>query len=266
MLRLKEYKNKTAIITGASSGIGKSLALSLAAKGTQVVLVARREELLKTLQAEITQAGGKASSYTCDVADKVAVFETAANIMQKHGSIDLLINSAGFGGHQYFADCTLEDAERTMQVNYFGSIYWTKALLPLMTKQQRGWIVYISSVAGRMGIPDETIYSASKFAISGFAEALSIEVEEQGIQVLSVHPGPVRTEFYSEHAWNRLSPKAKKIILEPEYVAAQTLSALEKGKLEITLPKHVNLAYIIKAIAPRFLRGQIRKTALAALN
>jgi len=161
MRRLTSYRGVNAVVTGASSGIGRALALRMAAAGARVALVARRAERLETLAAEIRRQGGDALVLTCDVADREQVFDAARRAVDHFGGVDLLVNNAGYGHHRSFLDWDLDDVERMMRVNYFGAVYWTKAVLPHMVERGRGWLVFMASVAGKLGVPEEGAYAAA---------------------------------------------------------------------------------------------------------
>jgi short-subunit dehydrogenase len=153
-----------------------------------------------------------------------------------------------------------------MRVNYFGSVYWTKALLPHMVERRRGWVVFVASVAGKIGVPDESAYAATKFATVGLAEALSIEVEDAGVHVLTVCPGTIRTPFFDQEALERMPPVAKRGMVEPEPLVKAIMQALAAGKRELTYPRPIAAAYAIKSIAPGFMRRNVKRTTIDALR
>ena len=150
MPRLTSYRGLNALVTGASSGIGRLLALRLAGGGARVALVARREEELRSLAVEIEDNGGEAFVLPCDVGNRKEALAAAAAAVGELGSVDLLVNNAGYGHHRRFLEWELEDMENMMRVNYLGSLYFTKALLPHMVERGRGWLVVIASVAGKI--------------------------------------------------------------------------------------------------------------------
>jgi short-subunit dehydrogenase len=124
----------------------------------------------------------------------------------------------------------------------------------------------MSSVAGKIGVPDESAYAASKFAIVGLAEALSIEVEDSGVHVLTVCPGAVRTDFFDEEALARMPPAARSRMIKPEAVVDATMKALAAGKHEVTVPGTIGAAYIAKAIAPRLFRRSVKRSTIDAVG
>ncbi len=193
MARLTDYRDRVAIVTGASSGIGAQLARDLAARGMRTALLARRADRLEALAAEIGRAGGTAWAVTCDVAERGSVEAAVRAVLDRCGRVDLLVNSAGYGRHVLFKDHDVEDIERMMRTNYMGTVWAIKAVLPAMRLRGAGWIVNISSVAGKIGQPDEAAYSATKFAVAGLSEGLAIELGT------ARHPRDVRASRARAH-------------------------------------------------------------------
>jgi len=267
MPRLVSHVGRSALVTGASSGIGRLLALRLAQAGARVALVARRADALAALEAEIRSAGGEAIALPCDVADREQVETCCEQALRELGSVDLLVNNAGYGHHRPFLDWDVADMERMLRVNTLGAVYFSKALAPAMVARHSGWIVFVASVAGRIAPPEESAYAASKFALVGLAEALSIELEDAGVHVLTVCPGVIRTPFFDAEALRRMPPVARRSMVAPEKLVEAILRALARGRRELTYPggATVALACAIKAIAPGFLRRQVRRTTLDAL-
>jgi short-subunit dehydrogenase len=122
--------------------------------------------------------------------------------------------------------------------------------------------VFVASVAGRIGVPDESGYAASKFAMVGLAEALSIELEDAGVHVLTVCPGAVDTEFFDAEMLARMPPVAKRSMIRPEAVIAATFAALERGRHEVTVPRGIQAGYVVRAVAPEFMRKQVKRTTI----
>jgi len=265
MGRLTEYRGKTALVTGASSGIGRLLALRLARAGARVALVARREHELQAVADEIGRAGGAACVLPCDVAERAQVFAAAERARAEIGAIDILVNNAGYGHHRRFLEWDLDDMERMLRVNFLGTLYWTKALLPQMVERRVGWIVVIASVAGKLGVPEESAYAASKFAQVGLAEALGFEVEDAGVHVLTVCPGAINTPFFDAEALARMPPVSKRLMIEPEQVVDAVIDGLARGKREITVPRFIAVSYLIRALAPGFMRRNTKRTTIDAL-
>jgi short-subunit dehydrogenase len=262
---LTSYRDLAALVTGASSGIGRALALRLAREGARVALVARREAELEAVASGIRAAGREALVLPCDVADPEGVAAVAVRALERFGRIDLLVNNAGYGRHCRFLDWDLADAERMLRVNTLGAVYVTKALLPQMVERGHGWVVFMASVAGRIAPPEESVYAASKFALVGLAEALSLEVEERGVHVLTVCPGAIRTPFFDATALGRLPPVARRWMAEPEPLVDAIVAALAAGRRELTFPRRMAPAYAVRALAPGLMRRMLRRSTLDAL-
>ena len=263
--RLISFRGKTAVITGASSGIGRLLARRFAREGARVALVARREAELRQLAGEIEQGGGQVLVLPCDVADRARVFACAEQATRVFGNIDILVNNAGYGHHRRFLEWDLDDMERMLRVNFLGTLYWTKALLPQMVERRTGWLVFMASVAGKLGVPEESAYAASKFAMVGLAESLSIELEDAGVHVLTVCPGTIDTAFFDAEAIERMPPVAKRMIIQPERVVDAVIHALARGKHEVTVPRMIAAGYVVRTLAPGFMRRNTKRATIDAV-
>ncbi len=266
MAKLINFSGLRAVVTGASSGIGRGIALRLAAQGADVALVARRQEPLQVLAAEIESLGVRALTVPCDVSNYTQVQYACAHILEAFTHVDILFNNAGYGHHRRFLDWDIEDQQRMMQTNYFGSVYFTKLLLPQMVARKHGWLVFIASVAGKFGTPDESAYAASKFATVGMAEALSLEVEDDNVHVLTVCPGAINTPFFDEEALSRMPPVSRNHMADPEKLVDEIFKALRKARHEITYPKSIRAGYIVRALAPEFMRRQMKRVTLDAMD
>ncbi len=262
MGRLSSFEGKAAIVNGASSGIGRALALQLAERGARVALLARRKDALDALAEEIRSLGGWALAVTCDVGDREEVFASFRTAEETMGPADLLINNAGYGGHRWFLEWDLDDVERMMRVNFLGAVHCTRAVLDSMVRRGSGWIVFMASVAGKIAPPRESVYAASKFAMVGLASALSLEVEHAGVHVLTVCPGAVGTPFFGDGDLDELPPVARRRMVAPEELAGAVLGALQRGRRELTYPRWMAVAYAVQALAPGFTRRQVGRTVL----
>lgn len=249
MAGLADFRDRVAVVTGASSGIGAQLARDLAARGARVALLARRLDRLESLAREL---GGdaKAVPVACDVSDRASVDAAMATVLSRCGRIDLLVNNAGYVTHRLFKDHDVADMERMIRTNLFGTIYTIKAVLPAMRARREGWVVNLSSVAGKLGQPDEAVYSATKFAVTGLSEGISYELAPLGIHVMTVYPALVRTEMFTDDVLARMPERAKKTFCEPAEFTRAVLRALAKGAFEVTVPRYVNIAYVIRTVFP----------------
>ena len=184
---------KTAIVTGASSGIGREAARLLVEKGCNVVLAARRKDRLEELAAEL---GERALAVPTDITDPDACETLVARTSDHFGAVDILVNNAGIGLYGSIPEADPEDWRRMFDVNVLGVLYATRAAAQRMLSQGSGDIVFISSVAGRrVPRPDGTVYAATKHAITAVAEGLRMDLCGKGIRVMTIEPGLVRTEF-----------------------------------------------------------------------
>jgi NADP-dependent 3-hydroxy acid dehydrogenase YdfG len=184
---------KTAVVTGASSGIGEATARLLTGEGCNVVLAARREDRLKSLAAEL---GEGALAAPTDVTDPAACAALVARTVERFGSLEILVNNAGLGLYGSIPEGDPDDWRRMFDVNVLGVLYSTRAAVRHMLARGTGDVVFVSSLAGRrVPAPDGTVYAATKHAITAVAEGLRLDVHEKGIRVINVEPGLVRTEF-----------------------------------------------------------------------
>jgi hypothetical protein len=261
--RLASLRGRTAIVTGASSGIGRALSLRLGREGARVALLARRGSQLEEVAAEIRAGSGEALPVPCDVEHPGAAAAARRQIEERFGAVDLLVLNAGYGRHRSFLDSDLADMERMMRVNYLGALRFAKEFLPGMVERRRGWLVFVASVAGRIGVPNEAAYAATKHALVGLAEALSLELEDTGVHVLTVCPGTVRTPFFDAEALAGMPEAARRWMVEPEALAGAILAALRAGRRELTHPRPLALAYLVRALFPGLFRRGVRRSTRA---
>lgn len=191
-----QIRGKVVLITGASSGFGEDAALRFAKEGAVVILAARRLEKLQQIADRISAEGGNSVPFAFDIADRASCQALVNAVLQKYGRIDVLFNNAGMG-RLHFLDQLDQtaDIDPQLQINLDGLIALTRMVYPVMIRQKSGHIINMSSVAGWIGTPLYTIYSATKFAVRGFTDALRVEASLHGIEVSGVYPGPAHTEF-----------------------------------------------------------------------
>jgi short-subunit dehydrogenase len=241
------------LITGASQGIGLALAEAAAGRGAKVLAAARSAELLADLAGRVHAQGGVLRTVQADVtspADRERMVEAART---HFGGLDVLVNNAGIGATGHFADVSPERMRKIFEVNLFGLTETTRAFLPMLKEGHRPAIVNISSIAGKRGIPARSEYSASKFAVQGFSEALRAELAKDGIDVLVVCPGLTQTNF----SQNMIEQKALVPLdhmrgMTPRQVAAATLRAIERGRNETILTFKGKLIVLVSRFFPWF--------------
>jgi short-subunit dehydrogenase len=187
------FRDCVALVTGASSGIGKALSLRLAREGCRVGLIARRRELLDKLADQICTEGGCCAIAVADVSDRDATQAAVRQIRDKLGPVDYLIANAGVGTPTILDPLNIADVERMFQVNVFGVIYVIEAVLPEMVRRKQGHICAVSSLAAFKGMPGESAYCATKAAVNIYLEGLRIQLREHNVAVTTVCPGFVAT-------------------------------------------------------------------------
>jgi 3-oxoacyl-[acyl-carrier protein] reductase len=219
----EDLRGRTALVTGAGKGIGRAIALALAARGVHVGACGRGVEALDALEAEIRAGGGACTTRAADVSTDGAMMSFVAMLAERAGVPDILIANAGIGYFAPVADMENAAFDRVMAVNVRGVYLSVKAVLPGMQAVGRGDIVVISSLAGKNGFAGGAAYAASKFAVRGFAQSLMLEVRAQGIRVMTVCPGSVDTEFFDSSG---MHPR-REHILQAGDVAGAVLAALD---------------------------------------
>lgn len=188
-------QGQTAIVTGASAGLGYAIAMALAARGANIVATARRADRLEALCNAIRNQGGNAVFYAGDAAEEATAMQTIDLALKSFGSVDILINNAGAGNYKTLIETNVEEYDDLMRSNMRSGFVFSRHAAPLMIEQKRGVILFISSVAGLLAPAGEAVYAAAKFAQVGFAQSLDAELRKYGIKVGVIHPGGMKTEF-----------------------------------------------------------------------
>src|SRR3989449_7634594 len=255
-----DYREKVVVVTGASSGIGYVTARAFAERGSIVVGVARREELLQKLAGEC-QVRSPASGYLAgDLADRPFAERVVDETVRRHGGLDILINNAAISKHKQFYHMTADEAEYVMRVNFLSCVWTTMAAIPHMLRQGGGTIVNVSSFAAKVSPPREAMYAASKAAMNAFSEGLWNDLAGSNIHVALVNPGPIDTEIWlkeDEPVWY----DGKKY--PPEIVSDAIFEAIETRRYEMTVPKRnpmLLVARFLRLVVPSLLRLGMAKT------
>ena len=224
------WTNKVVLITGASSGIGKGMALEIAARGAHLGLLARREELLNEIVSEAKAKGVKAIAAAADVRDVAAVREAADRFRRELGPIDILIANAGIGTADHAVRLTPEHVEKVIGINVLGAVNSVAAVLPEMVERRQGRLVAISSLAAYRGVAKSAAYCASKAALSSYFESMRIDLRNTGVGVTIIHPGFIKTDLTSGRA------AKMPYLMELDHGVKKIVSAIEREKKSYAFP------------------------------
>jgi uncharacterized protein len=251
-----------ALVTGASSGIGAATARRLAREpDAHVILLARRRERLEALAAEV----GAASVIVADLTEQEAPARVAEQVEREHGRLDLLVNNAGVGGRGSFGSSGWAAVQRTMAINFDAPVRLTEALLPLLRRSAPSAVVNVASVAGRVSRPGSGAYSASKYALVGWTEALQIEERRHGVHVSLVLPGFAVTEGFPQREL-LASSATRWMVSTPEKVAEAIVTAARRNQPERYVPRSFAVVPVLRLLLPGLYRrvvGGGRYTASA---
>ena len=253
----RKMDGRVVIITGASSGIGKALAYSFAMKGSKVVLGARNENKLKEISKDINNRGGRSIYCKTDVSNERDCFHLVEEGIKNFGKVDVLINNAGISMRALFQDVDLKVIKKVMDVNFWGTVYCTKAALPYLLKT-KGTVVAVSSIGGIRGLPGRTGYSASKFAIHGFMESLKIENLKTGLHVLMAYPGFTASNIrnsalVADGKEQGKSPLDEGKIMPAEKVADSIYNAVKVKKNQLVLTSEGKITVFLNKFFSGFL-------------
>jgi len=258
--KILDFSKKVVWITGASSGIGRALALAFAKKGADIVLSSRKRPQLELVQDACQNLGAECLVLPLDLADSSHFPARAEEVIQKFGKIDILINNGGMSQRSLIKETPLDLDRKLMEINYFGNIALTKAVLPHMLAQKSGHIVTVTSIAGKFGFPLRSAYSASKHALHGFYETMRTELKNDNIQVTIAIPGRVKTQI-SVHALlkdgsaNNKMDEGQASGISAEKCAADIIKAIQKNKKEVLIGgKELWLAHIHRFVPSLYYR------------
>ena len=239
-------RNKVVVVTGASSGIGRSIALESAGRGATVILIARRQDKLEKIAAEAKElSGADAYVFPTDIGKSDEIDDTFNNIVKVVKHIDYLVNCASFGKFETFMETDRHEVTEMFQVNVLGLMYFTRLVGRLMIEQKTGQIVNFGSMAGKVPTTKSAAYSASKAAVIQFSNVLRLELKPFGVKVMTVNPGPVYTNFFNiADKTGNYAKSVEKFMLDPDDVAWQVVHFFGSNKRELNLP--LSLAVLAK--------------------
>jgi short-subunit dehydrogenase len=256
----RQLQGKRLLVTGASSGIGRAIALEAGKRGCRVILAARSEVEIEALADQMRRTGVEAVAVRADVTrpeDRQAMFDVAK---EHFGGLDILVNNAGVAAHGHFMDLDPQTLRQVMEVNFFAVAENCRLAIPLLEDGEQPLIVNVSSMAGRRGVPAWTEYSASKFAVCGFSEALRAELVRFGVDLMLVVPGLTQSDLGK----NLLAKKGRLPTdyasgLTPQVVAQKILDGAEANKHELRIEKDARLLLFVNWLAPRFVDWRMAK-------
>lgn len=257
-------KNKVVIITGASSGIGKACAEKFGNEGAKLVITGRNAVNLEETAQWLTQKGIEVLSVVSDVAVAADCKQIIDETIAKFGKIDVLINNAGISMRAILNDTELSVIEQVMQINFFGTLYCTKYALPHLLKE-KGSVVGVSSIAGFVGLPGRTGYSASKFAMQGFLEALRTENIKKGLHVMIACPGFTasnirNTALAADGSAQGESPREEDKMMTAEEVATHIYNGVVNRKRQVVLTMQGKLVVFLSKFFPAFVSKMVYNT------
>jgi short-subunit dehydrogenase len=257
-------QQRVMLVTGASSGIGEATARRLAREpGASLVLVARREDRLRLLASELGE--GRASVVAVDLLDDDAPARIREHVLEHHGRLDLLVNNAGAAWRARFADGGYENVRRTMAINFDAQVRLTEELLPLLRASAPSAIVNVASTAARVARAGTGAYSASKFALAGWSDALWFEERANGVHVGLVLPGFISTEGFPQSELTG-RPLTRWIVSTPEHGAQAIYEAGIGRRAERYVPRPYGLAAVLRILAPRLVRRVIGGPSAAVMT
>ncbi len=250
---LRSLRNRIVIVTGASSGLGEQIAYQAALKKAIVIVCARRKDRLNAVADTCKKISGRlALAYQLDVSDPIQVEKVVSEVESSIGPIDVLVNDAGFGLMENVIDFPMNVAEKMFRVNVLGLMYMTKYVALQMARRKRGAIINVASIAAKIQTPKSAIYSATKAAVLAYSNALRLELKPLGISLLTVNPGPIRTQFFdfadkTGHYLDNVSA----FVLDPELLAAKIVSTIGTRRRELNRPVIFEAAFHAYQIFPR---------------
>ena len=248
-----QLKGKNIVITGASGGIGAEIAKLCAASGANLILLARSFDKLEQMQSDLQQKHRvKVDVFKLDVSDTNQVQVVFQAIFDTIGDIDILVNNAGFGVFREAHEASIGEIKGMFEVNVVGLMACTSMVLPKMRARRFGHIINIASQAGKIATPKSSVYSATKHAVLGYSNALRMEIGDYNVQVTTVNPGPIATNFFNIADEKGTYVKSvQRFMLQPEFVASKVVDSMLTKTREINLPRWMNMGSVVYVLFPR---------------
>ncbi len=255
---MKDFQGRVAVITGAASGIGRALAIGLAERGCDLALTDISADGLEETRAACERSGRRVSTHRVDVASREAMAALPAEVEAEHGRVDIVVNNAGVSVVGDLEDQNLDDVEWLVGVNVWGVVYGCKFFLPLLRRSDDAYIVNLSSMFGLVGVPSQSSYCLSKFAVRGFSEAIAAELTESSVRVMSVHPGGIATNIARNSRYMEASAGMRdrairffeKRAMDPDKAAQRIIQGLERGATRKLITTETFVTDAIKRLVP----------------
>ncbi|HVW30512.1 MAG TPA: SDR family oxidoreductase [Polyangiaceae bacterium] len=256
---MKRLEGRTAVVTGAAGGIGRAVAERLARAGCHLALCDRNESALATTAEAVEALGRRASRHVIDVSKRADMDALAEEVLSYHGGVHVLVNNAGVTVISAFQNQSLDDFEWLMGVNFWGVVYGCKVFLPALLAADEAHIVNLSSVFGILGVPMQTAYCASKFAVRGFSESLRAELSETRVGVTSVHPAGVATNIVRDARYSALAEGSMKRGLidrfargmqPPEVIADRIVTAIRRNESRVLVARGARAIDVLQRASP----------------
>ena len=265
---MKQLRDRVAVVTGAASARPMPLAVALAKKGCDVALVDVNEEGLRETAARVAATGRKVSSHVLSVADRAAMEALPGRVVAEHGHVHIVVNNAGVALDMTFEEMSMEDLDWIVGINFWGVVHGCKFFLPYLQQEDEAHIVNLSSLFGIIGVPRNSAYCATKFAVRGLTESIWSEISKQGIGLSTVHPGGIRTDIVRSartpagtdkdeliDAFDRLARTS------PEQAAAKIVRGIEKNQLRVRITPETYVLDWLKRLFPTGVQTLIRARA-----
>ncbi|MCH9682377.1 MAG: SDR family oxidoreductase [Deltaproteobacteria bacterium] len=255
---MERFFDRVAVVTGSGSGIGRALAHSLAARGCNLALADIDADGLAETARQVEATGRRVTTHEVDVSDRARMEAFAQQVEQAHGRADILINNAGVTVSATLEEQSLDDFAWVVGVNLWGVVHGCKMFLPLLRRQDEASIVNLSSMFGLIGVPRQTSYCATKFAVRGFSEALAVELAKTSVRVMSVHPGGIRTNIAKSARYRGDSVRTRdktvaffeRRAMSPRRAAEQIVDGIAQGSERLLVTREAQVTDMLKRVWP----------------